>query len=171
MTEAMWGYEGAEGYAAGSDLTGYRVEATDGHIGKVDKHTVTRTSTPTTRPTATRSAATTAAPPSDPPEPDRPGPRVRRRGAPDVFPARHPITPVTSGSRIPAPQPAGCSCTVAGAGGWTVLLGPWGREGRAGTLPSSAPKPHKSFAQSQGMCTWRGGRQAQTMPLWEGNRP
>ncbi|MGW4809293.1 PRC-barrel domain-containing protein [Kitasatospora sp. NPDC004272] len=40
MTEAMWGYEGAEGYAAGSDLTGYRVEATDGHIGKVDKHTV-----------------------------------------------------------------------------------------------------------------------------------
>lgn len=40
MTEAMWGYEGAEGYVAGSDLTGYRVEATDGHIGKVDKHTV-----------------------------------------------------------------------------------------------------------------------------------
>ncbi|WP_245194552.1 PRC-barrel domain-containing protein [Kitasatospora phosalacinea] len=39
MTEGLWDYEGAEGYAAGSDLTGYRVEATDGHIGKVDKHT------------------------------------------------------------------------------------------------------------------------------------
>lgn len=39
MTSRLWGYEGAEGYTAGSDLTGYRVEASDGHIGKVDKHT------------------------------------------------------------------------------------------------------------------------------------
>ncbi|RKE17349.1 PRC-barrel domain-containing protein [Streptomyces sp. TLI_171] len=39
MTEGMWDYESADGYAAGTDLTGYRVEATDGHIGKVDKHT------------------------------------------------------------------------------------------------------------------------------------
>ncbi|QKW23921.1 PRC-barrel domain containing protein [Kitasatospora sp. NA04385] len=39
MTSGLWGYQEAEGYAAGSDLTGYRVEATDGHIGKVDKHT------------------------------------------------------------------------------------------------------------------------------------
>ncbi len=28
----------AEGYATGTDLTGYRVEAADGRIGKVDKH-------------------------------------------------------------------------------------------------------------------------------------
>ncbi|MFJ8043941.1 PRC-barrel domain containing protein [Kitasatospora sp. NPDC096147] len=39
MTGGLWGYERAEGYVAGTDLTGYRVEATDGHIGKVDKHT------------------------------------------------------------------------------------------------------------------------------------
>ncbi|GAA4833911.1 PRC-barrel domain containing protein [Kitasatospora terrestris] len=39
MSSGLWGYGGAEGYAAGTDLTGFRVEATDGHIGKVDKHT------------------------------------------------------------------------------------------------------------------------------------
>ncbi|MFE6746499.1 PRC-barrel domain containing protein [Kitasatospora purpeofusca] len=39
MSSGLWGYEGAGGYVAGSDLTGFRVEATDGHIGKVDKHT------------------------------------------------------------------------------------------------------------------------------------
>ncbi|WP_093858298.1 PRC domain containing protein [Streptomyces sp. TLI_053] len=39
MSSGLWGYEGAQGYAAGTDLTGFRVEATDGHIGKVDKHT------------------------------------------------------------------------------------------------------------------------------------
>ncbi|MFD9591157.1 PRC-barrel domain containing protein [Kitasatospora sp. NPDC059973] len=39
MTSGLWGYENTEGYAAGTDLTGFRVEATDGHIGKVDKHT------------------------------------------------------------------------------------------------------------------------------------
>ncbi|WP_033216089.1 PRC domain containing protein [Kitasatospora phosalacinea] len=39
MADGLWDYEGAEGYTAGSDLTGYRVEAIDGHIGKVDGHT------------------------------------------------------------------------------------------------------------------------------------
>ncbi|MFJ8046073.1 PRC-barrel domain containing protein, partial [Kitasatospora sp. NPDC096147] len=39
MTSGLWGYEGAGGYVAGTDLSGYRVEATDGHIGKIDKHT------------------------------------------------------------------------------------------------------------------------------------
>ncbi|BFV60690.1 hypothetical protein KCMC57_up57940 [Kitasatospora sp. CMC57] len=39
MSSGLWGYESAEGYTAGTDLTGFRVEATDGHIGKVDKHT------------------------------------------------------------------------------------------------------------------------------------
>ncbi|MFC8173643.1 MULTISPECIES: PRC-barrel domain-containing protein [unclassified Streptomyces] len=34
----VWNYGSASGYDAGTDLTGYRVEATDGHIGKVDKH-------------------------------------------------------------------------------------------------------------------------------------
>ncbi|MFF4342216.1 PRC-barrel domain containing protein [Kitasatospora sp. NPDC001540] len=38
MSDGMWGYENAEGYNPGVDLTGFRVEATDGHIGKVDKH-------------------------------------------------------------------------------------------------------------------------------------
>ena len=34
----MWGYQANSGYQTGTDLTGYKVEATDGHIGKVDKH-------------------------------------------------------------------------------------------------------------------------------------
>ncbi|MEC4016389.1 PRC-barrel domain-containing protein [Streptomyces sp. H27-D2] len=38
MTDNMWGYQPSAGYAAGSDLIGYKVEATDGEIGKVDKH-------------------------------------------------------------------------------------------------------------------------------------
>ncbi|RKE23503.1 PRC domain containing protein [Streptomyces sp. TLI_171] len=38
MVRGIWDYESAEGYAAGDDLTGYRVEASDGRIGKVDKH-------------------------------------------------------------------------------------------------------------------------------------
>ncbi|MCD0483623.1 PRC-barrel domain-containing protein [Streptacidiphilus sp. ASG 303] len=37
MSETMWGYGADSGYTAGVDLVGYRVEATDGHIGKVDK--------------------------------------------------------------------------------------------------------------------------------------
>ncbi|MEU5388527.1 PRC-barrel domain containing protein [Kitasatospora cineracea] len=38
MSDGMWGYENAEGHRPGVDLTGFRVEAADGHIGKVDKH-------------------------------------------------------------------------------------------------------------------------------------
>ncbi|WP_424216076.1 PRC-barrel domain-containing protein (plasmid) [Streptomyces sp. BI20] len=38
MTENVWGYRETSGRAAGVDLTGYKVEATDGSIGKVDKH-------------------------------------------------------------------------------------------------------------------------------------
>lgn len=36
--DAIWNYGPAAGHTADVDLTGYRVEATDGHIGKVDKH-------------------------------------------------------------------------------------------------------------------------------------
>ena len=38
MIEDIWGYDPAH-YTAGTDLTGYKVEATDGHIGKVDQAT------------------------------------------------------------------------------------------------------------------------------------
>ncbi|MFE3762053.1 PRC-barrel domain containing protein [Streptomyces sp. NPDC059104] len=38
MTENVWNYQSASGHLAGTDLTGYGVEADDGHIGKVDKH-------------------------------------------------------------------------------------------------------------------------------------
>ncbi|MBT2470656.1 PRC-barrel domain containing protein [Streptomyces sp. ISL-66] len=38
MTEHTWSYHSASGHLAGADLTGYEVEATDGGIGKVDKH-------------------------------------------------------------------------------------------------------------------------------------
>ncbi|MEE1819721.1 MULTISPECIES: PRC-barrel domain-containing protein [unclassified Streptomyces] len=38
MTDHMWSYQSTSGHLAGSDLTGYKVEATDGSIGKVDKH-------------------------------------------------------------------------------------------------------------------------------------
>ncbi|MCL7491558.1 MULTISPECIES: PRC-barrel domain containing protein [Streptomyces] len=34
----IWGYQPTAGYTAGASLTGYKVEATDGSIGKVDKH-------------------------------------------------------------------------------------------------------------------------------------
>ncbi|MFI6144661.1 PRC-barrel domain-containing protein [Streptomyces sp. NPDC051109] len=34
----LWIYRGTSGRLAGTDLTGYRVEAQDGSIGKVDKH-------------------------------------------------------------------------------------------------------------------------------------
>jgi hypothetical protein len=34
----MWGYQPAVGYTATTSLIGYQVEATDGTIGKVDKH-------------------------------------------------------------------------------------------------------------------------------------
>jgi hypothetical protein len=36
MYENLWAYTPTSGHTP--DLTGYRVEATDGHIGKVDKH-------------------------------------------------------------------------------------------------------------------------------------
>ncbi|MFF3976017.1 PRC-barrel domain-containing protein [Streptomyces sp. NPDC055808] len=38
MSDSMWGYRETSGRLAGADLTGYKVEATDGSIGKVDKH-------------------------------------------------------------------------------------------------------------------------------------
>ncbi|MFF0276904.1 PRC-barrel domain-containing protein [Streptomyces sp. NPDC004330] len=38
MTENMWSYTSTSGHLAGTDLTGYKVEATDGSVGKVDKH-------------------------------------------------------------------------------------------------------------------------------------
>ncbi|MFD7258266.1 PRC-barrel domain-containing protein [Streptomyces sp. NPDC059874] len=38
MTEHVWNYSPALTHLAGVDLTGYKVEATDGEIGKVDKH-------------------------------------------------------------------------------------------------------------------------------------
>ncbi|MFI5761932.1 PRC-barrel domain-containing protein [Streptomyces sp. NPDC051563] len=38
MTEHVWSYTSTAGHLAGTDLTGYKVEATDGDIGKVDKH-------------------------------------------------------------------------------------------------------------------------------------
>jgi len=38
VTENVWGYKSTAGRLAGVDLTGYKVEATDGSIGKVDKH-------------------------------------------------------------------------------------------------------------------------------------
>ncbi|WP_327064814.1 PRC-barrel domain containing protein [Kitasatospora sp. NBC_01250] len=34
----IWAYRTTAGYAPGADLTGYHVEATDGHIGRIDKH-------------------------------------------------------------------------------------------------------------------------------------
>ncbi|MFF2773828.1 PRC-barrel domain containing protein [Streptomyces sp. NPDC058052] len=38
MTEGLWSYSTQSGHLTGTDLTGWRVEASDGHIGKVDKH-------------------------------------------------------------------------------------------------------------------------------------
>ncbi|MFJ4715177.1 PRC-barrel domain-containing protein [Streptomyces sp. NPDC088785] len=38
MSENMWDYPGTAGHRADADLTGYKVDATDGNIGKVDKH-------------------------------------------------------------------------------------------------------------------------------------
>ncbi|WP_327308539.1 PRC-barrel domain-containing protein [Streptomyces sp. NBC_01298] len=38
MTENVWSYKSTSGHLAGADLTGYKVEAADGGIGKVDKH-------------------------------------------------------------------------------------------------------------------------------------
>ncbi|MDJ0467068.1 PRC-barrel domain-containing protein [Streptomyces sp. H27-C3] len=38
MSDNIWSYGPSSGRQEGTDLTGYKVEATDGHIGKVDKH-------------------------------------------------------------------------------------------------------------------------------------
>ncbi|MCT4357865.1 PRC-barrel domain containing protein [Streptomyces sp. Je 1-79] len=38
MTDRMWAYRDTSGHAAGAVLTGYKVEALDGSIGKVHKH-------------------------------------------------------------------------------------------------------------------------------------
>ncbi|MET8034865.1 PRC-barrel domain-containing protein [Streptomyces sp. NPDC005345] len=38
MSDNIWGYQPTTGHTAGTDLTGFKVEATDGSIGKVDKH-------------------------------------------------------------------------------------------------------------------------------------
>ncbi|MET9724214.1 PRC-barrel domain containing protein [Streptomyces zaomyceticus] len=38
MTDRIWSYSTESGHLAGVDLTGWRVESVDGHIGKVDKH-------------------------------------------------------------------------------------------------------------------------------------
>ncbi|WP_327232951.1 PRC-barrel domain containing protein [Streptomyces sp. NBC_01317] len=38
MSDNMWGYQPTAGHTAGNTLTGYKVEASDGSIGKVDKH-------------------------------------------------------------------------------------------------------------------------------------
>ncbi|WP_042435437.1 hypothetical protein [Streptacidiphilus anmyonensis] len=35
----IWGYRPAARYTAGTDLTGYQVDAIDGHVGKVDDAT------------------------------------------------------------------------------------------------------------------------------------
>ncbi|MCZ7456729.1 PRC-barrel domain containing protein [Streptomyces sp. WMMC940] len=38
MGAGMWGFPESSGHAPGAELVGYRVEATDGPIGKIDKH-------------------------------------------------------------------------------------------------------------------------------------
>lgn len=38
MMENMWAYPEAVSYQPGTDLTGYKVEASDGSMGKVDKY-------------------------------------------------------------------------------------------------------------------------------------
>lgn len=38
MADNMWDYQAESGHQAGTDLAGFKVEASDGAIGKVDKH-------------------------------------------------------------------------------------------------------------------------------------
>jgi hypothetical protein len=38
MEDDMWKYPPTSGFQTGTDLIGFGVEARDGHIGKVDKH-------------------------------------------------------------------------------------------------------------------------------------
>ncbi|MFJ8018571.1 PRC-barrel domain-containing protein [Streptomyces sp. NPDC096339] len=37
--DGIWGYRAASGYQTGTSLVGFKVEATDGKMGKVDEHT------------------------------------------------------------------------------------------------------------------------------------
>ncbi|WUH91969.1 PRC-barrel domain containing protein [Streptomyces sp. NBC_00433] len=41
MTDKMWAYQATAGHRAGSDLSGFKVEATDGGIGRVSKYSDT----------------------------------------------------------------------------------------------------------------------------------
>ncbi|MEW9511395.1 PRC-barrel domain-containing protein [Streptomyces bacillaris] len=38
MNDSLWGYQPSSGHTVGADLSGYSVEATDGSVGTVDKH-------------------------------------------------------------------------------------------------------------------------------------
>ncbi|MFE9852131.1 PRC-barrel domain containing protein [Streptomyces sp. NPDC005576] len=38
MSNDPWGYHSGSGHISGIDLTGFAVEAVDGHVGKVDSH-------------------------------------------------------------------------------------------------------------------------------------
>ncbi|MFG2721235.1 PRC-barrel domain-containing protein [Streptomyces sp. NPDC048416] len=38
MNSDLWGYQDTSGHLAGVDLRGWKVEAADGNIGKVDNH-------------------------------------------------------------------------------------------------------------------------------------
>ncbi|MET7617962.1 PRC-barrel domain-containing protein [Streptomyces sp. NPDC005408] len=38
MSADIWAYQSTSGYQTGIDLIGFKVEATDGSIGKIDKH-------------------------------------------------------------------------------------------------------------------------------------
>ncbi|NUU23465.1 MAG: PRC-barrel domain containing protein, partial [Streptomycetaceae bacterium] len=38
MSEEMWGYRPQSGHDAGLDMVGFKVEALDGQIGRIDKH-------------------------------------------------------------------------------------------------------------------------------------
>ncbi|GGV42575.1 hypothetical protein GCM10010277_31970 [Streptomyces longisporoflavus] len=38
MSNEIWSYTPTAGHGPDADLAGYKVEAADGHIGKVDKH-------------------------------------------------------------------------------------------------------------------------------------
>ncbi|QES49259.1 PRC domain containing protein [Streptomyces venezuelae] len=38
MGTDVWAYAKSSGHVAGADLTGFRVDASDGHVGRIDKH-------------------------------------------------------------------------------------------------------------------------------------
>lgn len=41
MTDSMWAYQATSGHRTGTDLSGFKVEATDGGIGRVSKYSDT----------------------------------------------------------------------------------------------------------------------------------